>query len=243
MRSLRKTTESFILEAKQIFENFYDYSLVDYKGCLKPITIICPLHGEFLQKPSNHLFGQGCNLCGKIKSLKGRTSTKEKFIEKANKKHKNFFNYDKVNYINALTFVTVTCPIHGDFTLNPNSHLNGTGCKLCYKDRNGFGKKSFISACKNNIAYLYIIRCFSENENFYKIGITSKSVTERFKNCVKFPYEYEVCRLYKDKPFKIFNMEKRLHKKYKNFKYKPLKHFKGETECFILNKNIILNEF
>lgn len=41
----------------------YDYSLVDYKLSNKEVKFICPKHGIFLQKPSNHLMGKGCPRC------------------------------------------------------------------------------------------------------------------------------------------------------------------------------------
>lgn len=53
------------------------------------------------------------------------------FLEKANKIHDNFYNYDKVNYINARTKITIVCPIHGDFEQLPFNHLKGKGCKIC----------------------------------------------------------------------------------------------------------------
>ena len=55
----------------------------------------------------------------------------EKFIEKATKKHGGKYSYHHVNYIDAKTNVSITCPIHGDFLQTPDKHLQGHGCKLC----------------------------------------------------------------------------------------------------------------
>ena len=68
----RKTTEQFIIDAKKIHGNKYDYSKVDYSGNKKNVTIICPIHGEFWQKAENHLHGANCPYCAKssIKSTK-----------------------------------------------------------------------------------------------------------------------------------------------------------------------------
>lgn len=62
-RSLKKTTEQFIEEAKQIHGNKYDYSQTVYNGNKKPITIICPKHGAWTTRPLEHLHGKGCKLC------------------------------------------------------------------------------------------------------------------------------------------------------------------------------------
>jgi Zn finger protein HypA/HybF involved in hydrogenase expression len=53
------------------------------------------------------------------------------FIEKANKIHNNFYSYEKANYINNKTKVTITCPKHGDFEQIPKSHLANMGCRKC----------------------------------------------------------------------------------------------------------------
>lgn len=57
-------TAWFIKEATAIHKGKYDYSMVDYRSCREPITIICPKHGAFHQKPYAHLQGHGCPFCG-----------------------------------------------------------------------------------------------------------------------------------------------------------------------------------
>ena len=58
-----KTTEQFILEAKKIHCNRYDYSKVEYNGAKAKVCLICPIHGEFWQQASSHLSGCGCPKC------------------------------------------------------------------------------------------------------------------------------------------------------------------------------------
>ena len=59
-----KTTEQFIVEAKLIHGDRYNYSLVDYKNAKKTVKILCKEHGEFEQTPEVHLTGCGCQKCG-----------------------------------------------------------------------------------------------------------------------------------------------------------------------------------
>lgn len=59
----QKTTEDFILKAKEIHKNKYNYSKTEYVNCKDKITIICSIHGEFKQSPEKHLSGQGCYKC------------------------------------------------------------------------------------------------------------------------------------------------------------------------------------
>lgn len=60
------TTESFILKAKKIHGNLYDYSQTNYTGCYNDVTIICRDHGPFKRRACYHLnYGKcsKCNLC------------------------------------------------------------------------------------------------------------------------------------------------------------------------------------
>jgi len=70
------TQEEVLDIFKNIHGNKYNYSNVYYKKASIPIEIICPIHGPFLQKPSNHMDGCGCPSCSKSKV----TSSYEDFI-------------------------------------------------------------------------------------------------------------------------------------------------------------------
>jgi hypothetical protein len=69
----KRTTEEFIIKAKNIHGDRYDYSKVDYKGNRDKVEIICKEHGSWWQTPYNHLQNRGCRCCtnrskGEIKS-------------------------------------------------------------------------------------------------------------------------------------------------------------------------------
>nr|DAY73207.1 MAG TPA: restriction enzyme [Caudoviricetes sp.] len=123
---IKKDTTSFIECARKIHNGKYDYSKVDYKDNKTKVCIICPIHGEFWQAPSNHLSGQECPACkGKIKI------TTEIFIARAVKVHGDKYIYDKVKYKDMNTKVCILCPIHGEFWQTPDNHLQGKGCPIC----------------------------------------------------------------------------------------------------------------
>ncbi len=56
-------TKSFIEQAINIHGDKYDYSLVNYIGPLNKVIIICKEHGQFEQRPSNHLNDYECPKC------------------------------------------------------------------------------------------------------------------------------------------------------------------------------------
>lgn len=74
---------------------------------------------------------------------------------------------------------------------------------------------------------VYVIKCWNENEEFIKIGITDTSINRRFSG--KIPYEYEaiVIDFYED-----INLESQYSKIAKGCEYIPKKKFSGNTECF-----------
>jgi hypothetical protein len=60
-----KTTDEFISDARKIHGNKYDYSLVVYKNMNTLVSIVCALHGQFIQKPKDHIHSKtGCPKCG-----------------------------------------------------------------------------------------------------------------------------------------------------------------------------------
>ena len=164
------TTLKFIEKARGIHGDKYDYSLVNYKNNKTKVDIICPAHGKWSQVPNSHLLGKGCIICGftSTKINQPHTFTKEDFIIKANSVHKNYYNYSKSDYINYKTKLIITCPIHGDFTQAPYHHLRNRGCPSCAIT--GFNPS------KPAIMYYLSIN----NGQAYKIGITNKTVNERF---------------------------------------------------------------
>jgi len=62
--SKKLTVDEFILRARAIHGDKYDYSLVKYINYGIGVDIICREHGVFNQIPSNHILGKGCSACG-----------------------------------------------------------------------------------------------------------------------------------------------------------------------------------
>ncbi len=87
-----------------------------------------------------------------------KTSNTEDFIKKANIVHNDKYNYDKVIYQHSKKKIIITCPVHGDFSLSPNTHLSGRGCQQCVIDnRIKLNSSKFIELSKkvHNNKYNY----------------------------------------------------------------------------------------
>lgn len=89
-------------------------------------------------------------------------------------------------------------------------------------------KDLFIDLCKEGLAYLYIIKCYDDNEEFYKVGVTSKeNPYERFSSI---PYQCELVEFYSHiSPVFIIDLERKLLSL--RDKFKPSKSFGGYSEC------------
>lgn len=124
-------TKEFIKKAIDVHGDKYDYSKVDYKKSKEKVIIICNEHGEYLQQPSNHLQGNGCKKCGIENTKQQLTLTQNDFVVKANKIHKNAYDYSKFNYVNNRTKGIIICKLHKEFMQKASGHLTGYGCPKC----------------------------------------------------------------------------------------------------------------
>ena len=129
------TTEEFIKKAREVHGDKYDYSKVEYVNSTTRVCIICPKHGEFWQKPNIHLQNKGCLKCGRERTATFHSKSQELFLQDAKKIHGNKYDYSKVEYVDSQTKITIICPIHGEFTQSPTTHLQGSGCPMCGNDR------------------------------------------------------------------------------------------------------------
>lgn len=211
---IKQTTESFIRRAKEIHADKYDYSKVIFTGIHNDVIIKCnTCNSETLQRPSNHLRNKGCKVCN-------NSTLTEKFIDKATKVHNNKYDYSKVTCTKTLDAVTITCPIHGEFEQTVQAHLTGQGCPTCAKS--GFDK--------TKPAVLYYLSI--NNGEAYKIGITNKSVKDRFNNTdlkkitVLKEWEYPI-------GYDAYKAEQKILSMYKDFKYEGEAILAtGNTELF-----------
>ena len=120
----------FIEKAIQVHGDKYDYSKVEYINAQTKVCIICPEHGEFYQKPYNHLNGNGCPFCAKHKW------NTDSFINEAKRIHGDKYDYSKTKFKNTREKVCIIChdlDRHGneigEFWQYPLTHLNGCGCE------------------------------------------------------------------------------------------------------------------
>lgn len=158
-----KDTRTFIQKARWVHGDKYDYSKVEYADQKSPVVIICPLHGEFYQKPVYHLSRKcGCSSC-RYSVVASRLSwDTNEFIKKAKSVHGSSYSYGRSEYTRSGNKVVITCPAHGDFSQSANSHIQGNGCPKCRADKLS---KMFLMDTES-----FIVRAMQVHNDKYEYG-------------------------------------------------------------------------
>ena len=118
------TNEEFIVKARSIHGDKYDYSKTVFTGYgkNKNIVITCPKHGDFTQTATRHIHDKrGCRECGY------NIPTTEEFISQCQTTHNNKYDYTQTVLTRLTQKVTVICPTHGEFSVNAQEHRAGVG--------------------------------------------------------------------------------------------------------------------
>lgn len=123
----KKTKVDFINSAKLKFNNLYDYSNFSFINYSTKGIIKCnQCNHIFKQTANGHVTnGYGCPSCA------GKLRDKKQFVELANKKHNNFYDYTHFSYKNSDLKSIIICPLHGEFKQSAKLHLSGRGCIKC----------------------------------------------------------------------------------------------------------------
>ena len=205
-------------------------------------TILCEIHGY--SPVSNRGLKRspyGCPRCGKVGAGKGRFERSKRafqtFIDSV-----DTYDYSLVEYVGARDNVKIICHEHGVFEQQPAVHIKGHGCPKCGVLRadkikldkgygNNFGRSGYSKT--KGTSFLYVLKIVSNEEIFYKIGI-SKNVVSRMKMITKEVPIY-ICSVMFSSPFdsaSAWDIEKVLHFDHNFVRYVPNNKFVGSTECF-----------
>lgn len=151
------STKEFVEKATIKYQGKYDYSKVDMDKRNEDgkVCIICHEldengneHGEFWQKPSQHLFGKSCPKCGCLKK------TTKQVIKELQHIYGDMYDYSKTEYVGANYPIEVICNHCGNhFFPSAHNHLRGKGCPVCKSSKLELHIKHLLD--ENNIKYIY----------------------------------------------------------------------------------------
>lgn len=139
----KESLENFLKKAIRTHGNRYEYNKVIYKKATEKVIITCKIHGDFLQKPTNHTSGSHCPKCVGV----GQRTLSD-FIEKAISIHGKKYDYSKVDYTHSGKKVEIICSVHGSFFQRASAHLLGQNCPSCVGNQK-ITTEEFIKKAKN----------------------------------------------------------------------------------------------
>ena len=177
-RKYRK--ELFLIEARAIHGETYNYDKVEYINTDTRVKIYCNnCDTYFMITPYKHIKRkQGCKKCGiKRRAEKRIQDSANTFIKRAIEKYGNKYDYSKVKYTGEHNNVLICCPIHGWFEQTPSNHLHINtkfGCKKC-------GEEATANKCRGNVEKFRnkLIQKYGEDPySFYGEYITAKNIIE-----------------------------------------------------------------
>lgn len=176
-------------------------------------------------------------------NIRSAVNKTEYLVNKLSYIHKGKYNYSKTIYTKDTDKIKIICPEHGEFEQKTGTHILGKGCNKCGNKTiskkkinfpTGWSYQNWIKASNRSKNFdsfkVYIIQCWNDDEEFYKIGKTFTTVDYRFKS--EMPYNWNIIKVFKGNALKVCKLEKQLQKKNSKFKYIPKLKFNGMYECF-----------
>lgn len=145
-KRIKWNLESYVEVAKNLHTGkHFAYSEIGFINVNQRITVICLDHDEpfkFTPKAIDHIRPSrpsGCPACFERNraGVTNRALSQEGFISRCVAKHRDTYGYAKTIYRGWMEKCVVTCKIHGDFEITPNSHLHSTakgGCQKCGRE-------------------------------------------------------------------------------------------------------------
>lgn len=232
-----RESHTFVEECNKIHKCKYDYVKTVYTNAHAHVTITCPTHGDFGMVAYTHKQGGNCPRCARDVIAKHNALTQQEFVDRANTVHNGTYVYDYVEYHNMKTKVQIVCPVHGPFFQRPGSHIRGEGCPTCgrkswFAEQGGYSQRMFDvnPHMKTEPGILYVVEFFSTTERFYKIGLTKRSIKDRFHWGYN-DYTMRIISEHSTTLYKAWVVEQSILDLMKSNRYFPSIKIGGFTEC------------
>lgn len=215
--------EEYVKKAEIKHFNTYTYLSISYPTKCAVVEYKCSKHGIITQDAASHLRGNGCKQCGVEARASYRFKSKKQVIHEFVKIHGDKYDYSSIEYKGTKTHIDIKCHLHGTFSQTPDNHLQGTGCPGC-------AVTGFDTSKPGILYYLSI-----NDGQAYKLGITNRSVKQRYIN-----KDLENIQILHQVHYKngqdAYLEERRIMTEFKQYKYiGPNLLRDGNTELFSCN--------
>jgi hypothetical protein len=256
-------SKEFFDKANELHNYKYDYTNSVYINSRTDITILCKeCNTTFNQKPNEHTRVRKTPIRGKFSNANGgcpncrlkvlslaQTKNSSDYISKANELHKNIYDYSdtEIDILNTPCYgdkkisITIKCQKHGKVKVSKLQHIdkhNPQVCPSCSRYNQKLidllsqkGHTSDLEKLGTEIPTIFYILKFKD---FYKYGLTTKSIQLRYKNLKE---DYKIIQEIKTDLTTAIELEELLHNYcvINKLKIRPkLLEGNGSTECFTI---------
>lgn len=243
MRYNQRTHKQFLEELWNNNEHYRagEFTVKDeYKTC-KDKLLLGTRYGDVRVRASHLLNG----LKFTIESAVNKTEfAKNRVIEV----HGDIFDLSRLIYTRGRDNIIIGCKKHGFVEVQFNNLVQHRDCPKCgnellreeVKNNGGWEYSRWEEQAKYSKTFdsfkVYIIRCWNEDEEFYKIGKTFNTIEERMKGKSRnkaMPYNWEIIKEYTlNSARDTCEFELEAKKLCTEYKYNPKINFHGKQECF-----------
>ena len=91
-------TKEFVIRAKKVHGDFYDYSKTEYETRHSELIVTCPEHGDFSVIAASHMAGRKCRKCAGLFPI-----DEAEFITRCREKYGDRYDYSNLNYVDFTT--------------------------------------------------------------------------------------------------------------------------------------------
>ena len=178
---LRKTTEQFIAEIKEINP---DIEVIgEYKGNHSGIEVRCKKHNvRWFSSPSSLLRGAGCPECRREKISQKQRKTTAEFLEEVHRANNSIEVLD--TYVNQKTKIRARCNrCKTEFCTWPDTLLRGGGCPTCARTEQAQKRRKTKDAFSDEVS--------SINPGIILLGTYTNSHNKILVRCKKCGHEWE----------------------------------------------------
>lgn len=129
MKKSKNTPDNFIERAKEVHPE-YCYDKTIFVDPYTKVEVQCK-HGSFFITPGNLIYGYGCTLCGRERTVAAKKLNQEIFLDRVIPLHP-YCDFSNAIYITVFDKVKVLCTKHNNnFEITPSHLFQSKGCYYC----------------------------------------------------------------------------------------------------------------
>lgn len=165
------TQEEFIEKLKETFGDKYDYSKTEYINMRTKVTLICPIHGDFVKMPMELLYNKcGCPQCIKDNKISVLEEEIKNCLDKHNIKYEQYKSFE---WLGKLSYDFYLPDYNAAIECQGKQHFGQGGWSKDYNFQEQFERdeRKHKLSLENGVNLLYFSNVRPKNEYLGKVFI------------------------------------------------------------------------